>query len=379
MYTVLQVSMSVFSLLILGAILTGIKNQNELRSQKQGPFIRLIYATMLVIVFEALAWAVDKRPRPYCFVLNYAFNIAYYVSGSFAFYMWIVYLHSKIFGDTAWNRTLNAILVIPALVQVVPTLATVYTGYMFSVDSANVYERGPGFILIAVVYALYIFYSLCITYFNRQKFSRKALYTLLLFNVPPTVGGLMQAFLYGMPSMWAGVTLMLLFTYMNLQEAELGSDYLTGVSNRRDIDSFLNFQIRSASRDGGFSGIFMDIDGFKEINDKHGHGTGDEALRVTADILKRSLRSDDFIARYGGDEFLVIAPKMTSEEALNRTVERIQASFDGFNKLSRFPFPLKLSYGWSIYKPESKMTADQFLKRIDELMYENKKEYGRTL
>ncbi len=378
MYTILQVSMSLFSMMILGAILTGIRNQNELRSHKQRPFIRLIYATILVIAFEALAWAVDKRPHPYCILLNYAFNIAYYTSGALAFYLWIVYLHSKIFGDTVWNRTLNAILIIPGLVQVIPTLATAYTGFMFSVDSANVYERGPGFALIAAMYTLYIFYSLCITYLNRRRFSKRAFYTLLLFNVPPTAGGILQAFLYGMPSMWAGVTLMLLFTYMNLQETELGSDYLTGVSNRRDIDSFLNSQIRSASKDGGFSGIFMDIDGFKEINDKYGHSTGDEALRVTADILKRSLRSDDFIARYGGDEFLVIAPKMSSDEALTRTVERIRESFNDFNRLERFPFPLVLSYGWSIYMPESKMTAEQFLRRIDELMYKNKKESGRS-
>lgn len=378
MYTVLQVSMSLFSLMILGAILTGIRNQNELRSRKQRPFIRVIHVTMLVIIFEALAWAVDKRPSAYCYLLNYAFNLAYYISGAFAFYLWIVYLHSKIFGDIAWNRTLNAILVIPALVQVIPTLATIYTGFMFSVDSANVYERGPGFVLIAVTFALYIIYSLGITYLNRRRFSKRAYYTLLLFNMPPTVGGIMQAFLYGMPSMWAGVTLMLLFTYMNLQETELGSDYLTGVSNRRDIDSFLNSQIRSSPKDGGFSGIFMDIDGFKEINDKYGHGTGDEALRITADILKRCLRSDDFIARYGGDEFLIIAPKMISEESLTRTVDRIKASFEDFNRLGRFPFPLVLSYGWSTYKPGSNMTADQFLRRIDALMYENKKECGRN-
>ena len=377
MYTVLQVSMSLFSLMILGAVLTGIRNQNELRSQKQRPFIRLIYATMLVIIFEALAWAVDKRPWPYCFVLNYTFNIAYYISGSFAFYLWIVYLNSKIFGDTAWNRTLNAILIIPALLQAILTLFTSYTGFMFSIDSSNTYARGPGFIVSAMMFTFYVVYSLCITYFNRRKFSKRALYTLLLFNGPPIVGGLLQAFLYGMPSMWAGVTLMLLFTYLNLQETELGSDYLTGVSNRRDIDSFLSAQIKSSSKDGGFSGIFMDIDGFKEINDKYGHGTGDEALRVTADILKRSLRSDDFIARYGGDEFLVITPKMSSEEALAKAVERIKESFDSFNRLGRFPFSLRLSYGWAIYKPESEMTADQFLRRIDELMYKNKRGCGR--
>jgi diguanylate cyclase (GGDEF)-like protein len=170
---------------------------------------------------------------------------------------------------------------------------------------------------------------------------------------------------------------MLMFIYFNIQNARLSADYLTGISNRRDIDSYLALLIKDVSSGPSFSGIFMDIDDFKNINDRYGHIVGDEALRVTADLLKRSMRKDDFIARFGGDEFIIIAPRLEKEAELKITAQRIIMNFEEYNRIGTLPFDLTLSMGSAVYKKGSGLTPAQFIKKLDDLMYENKRILGK--
>jgi len=93
-------------------------------------------------------------------------------------------------------------------------------------------------------------------------------------------------------------------------------DGLTGVGNRRYFEDSLTKEFKSAARHKWpLSLVFVDIDYFKEINDSHGHPAGDEILREIAKMIARTLRSEDIVARYGGDEFVVLLPGSDSEAA----------------------------------------------------------------
>ena len=115
----------------------------------------------------------------------------------------------------------------------------------------------------------------------------------------------------------------------------------------------------------------FDIDGFKRINDQYGHIEGDVALEITANILRSSLRKDDFLARYGGDEFMAIID-IDNLQSLEETVARINNSFAEFNQAMSKPYKLSVSTGYDLYDPHHPVSADQFIKRLDALMYENK-------
>jgi len=107
-------------------------------------------------------------------------------------------------------------------------------------------------------------------------------------------------------------------------------DYLTGLGNRRSLDRRLREEIERIKRYGTILSVLMiDLDGFKAINDRCGHGTGDAILRLTSVTLQNATRAADAAFRYGGDEFLVLLPNTDSERAAQparRFLEQLQSA-----------------------------------------------------
>jgi diguanylate cyclase (GGDEF)-like protein len=179
-------------------------------------------------------------------------------------------------------------------------------------------------------------------------------------------------FFYGVSYNWTGMMLSLLIIYFNIQNRSLNTDYLTGVYNRRQLDEYINAKIRNSMEGKSFSAILIDIDEFKSINDRFGHETGDEALKDAVSILRKSLRLNDLIARFGGDEFVVILD-ISSREMLEQAVKRIADNVEDFNNDSQKPYKISFSMGYDVYDVNSKLKPDDFFNHIDMLMYNNKK------
>ena len=117
--------------------------------------------------------------------------------------------------------------------------------------------------------------------------------------------------------------------------------------------------------------MMIDINGFKKINDIHGHLVGDDALVQTVELLRQTLRRDDFLARYGGDEFLILTD-IHSKEDLDLMANRIKQRFQYFNQQSDKPYKLTLSIGHAVYNPCKQQSPEEFLSFVDERMYKEK-------
>ena len=147
-------------------------------------------------------------------------------------------------------------------------------------------------------------------------------------------------------------------------------DSLTGLYNRFGLNRFgqevFNWLLE---RDGGVQVLFTDMDDMKTINDQYGHNLGDEALKASSVILTECCGPEDFIMRYGGDEFVVIAD--IDEEDL---ADRILAAAEEYNEESGMPFTLGFSIGTVRATKKDKKSMDQCIKEADKLMYEIKTE-----
>lgn len=145
------------------------------------------------------------------------------------------------------------------------------------------------------------------------------------------------------------------------------TDMLTGLANRRAMDVFLTQQIEEAERYGRqLSVIIADIDDFKDINDQSGHVAGDEAIRSIAGVFTKTLRKSDFVARWGGDEFIVVAPEASAEHS-GRVVERCRGEM---SRYSVYGHNLTMTFGIAEYR--SGETVDNLLAKADAMLYKGK-------
>ena len=124
-------------------------------------------------------------------------------------------------------------------------------------------------------------------------------------------------------------------------------------------------------REFPFSLLVCDIDGLKAINDTYGHGVGDQIIQNSAIAIQSSLRSEDILARTGGDEFVVILPA-TGEEETKVIVHKIQRAVDGMNESTpRLPVKLAVTIGTATAWNHG-LSIDQLLSKADQKMYANK-------
>ncbi|HEY0546917.1 MAG TPA: GGDEF domain-containing protein [Pyrinomonadaceae bacterium] len=153
-------------------------------------------------------------------------------------------------------------------------------------------------------------------------------------------------------------------------EQELArTDHLTGVANRRYFYELADMEIKRARRHNRpFSVTYMDIDDFKEVNDRFGHSAGDVLLKTITETIKSDVRSIDTVTRLGGDEFAILMPETGSESA-RAVVNRIQKSL--LKIVQQNDWPVTFSIGVATWTTPPR-TVDEMVKRADTLMYEVK-------
>jgi diguanylate cyclase (GGDEF)-like protein len=151
-------------------------------------------------------------------------------------------------------------------------------------------------------------------------------------------------------------------------------DQLTGLYNRRSGEQRLSQEMSRAQRHGRpLTVLLMDLDGLKQVNDKHGHAAGDTLLKGFADRLQRAIRGSDLAVRLGGDEFMALLPECRAEE-VRHVLARIEGLEFEFNdeKIS-----LHFSRGWTDYKAGE--TPQELLNRADQELYANKRAGKRAI
>ena len=150
-------------------------------------------------------------------------------------------------------------------------------------------------------------------------------------------------------------------------------DELTGLYNRRGFMTVGDQQLRAAKRrKSGAALFYADVDNLKDINDRHGHPVGDQAIAAVAEVLKRCFRQSDVLARVGGDEFAVLAVDC-GRDAIARIIETAYRAMTQYNTESDVPCDVGFSMGATWFGPDDASGVRDLMRSADAAMYDEKR------
>jgi len=164
------------------------------------------------------------------------------------------------------------------------------------------------------------------------------------------------------------ISLLLVYLKKSIQrERDLSSlDFLTGITNSRAFYSHANLEIARAKRYGHpFTVAYIDLDNFKQINDKFGHTVGDLVLKIVAGTIQTNLRQTDIVARLGGDEFAIFLPESDPDSA-TISINKVRSLL--INSMKENNWEVTFSIGVITFR-EFSFSIDEMIRKADELMY----------
>lgn len=377
----LYIVVLVFACLVQGGLFL-FSNLHIDMSRQTRLFRWMLISSMVVSLSDICARCLTLSTEPDSFInlLSYIVNVIYFSTQACVSAMWFLYAMREL--DFSWKeQKVKSILArIPLFLLIAIILITRSTGWIFTIDTANQYHRGNLFFLHPLVCIGYMaipsVVALSKFHLNEFYIHRNKLGAIAMFFVVVLPFALLQA-IWGSdyPLFCIGYTLAMMLLHINRQNLRITIDELTGVSNRGQAMRFLDFKMNAPPEKGqkvkSLYVIMVDIDKFKQINDKYGHVEGDEALKRTASVLKRSVPRSFFIGRYGGDEFIIVGEAFHQQEIQDicQTISDniVQANYDAM-----LPYTFTVSIGYSV-RSGKVSTIPEFVQMADQNLYRQKR------
>lgn len=270
---------------------------------------------------------------------NIVIKVLVFLSGSGLFlgnvmigYLWakFIMVHMNIpFSDIRRNiyRTIG-------LISIVLLVINIFYPLVFSVSDGR-YQRGFAYIIFLIFAAFYILDSLYLYVKRVKKNGSLKLFPVHIFLIPVILGVVIQAFFVEIAITWTSIAISVAGIMTALKNEIIFTDCLTGLYNR----VYLEFLHKRAcnKKDCWVSGIMIDLNGFKQINDNYGHAEGDLALCIVADLLRKSFSEYGVVTRYAGDEFVIML-NTTDDQLIQKIIKSAKKNFVTENEKSDKPY-----------------------------------------
>jgi len=325
-------------------------------------------STILTILLEMLYDFVGGTPGQTSYIIASAANYVFFAVKIIAHCAVILFLDYRINMNEQRVKKLLSIAIAINAINIIALILNIPFQYMFQITNENLYVRGNFFIVHAIIAYVPLIVILCDVLLSRKSMDRRKLWLTLVLMVPVPIGTTFDMFFSESRLTWPVFGLSLLFAYVFLIRSDNRIDSLTGIANRRSADEYILAMSKSL-RKRVYSMIVIDMDDFKQINDTYGHAVGDVALVDAASILKMSTRHTDFVARTGGDEFLIVVPDVENAEGV---AARIRKNLDEFNEKNRPQVPISMSMGYASYWTDGEISIEACLSILDSMMYRDK-------
>ena len=353
-----------------------IKANKNVGTDLQMRHFRRMAIFFIVYLLSDIFWALGQSGLvPFSRNLNKLTNTVGLVAVSMLTLAWCIFVIYRI--DQNKSKNMKLLIWIHCAVAAVDILITVtsfFTGFYFYIDEKDIFQFADGYIVHIIFTFIQLFgsgiYSFAQSFSNKQVKIRKEYRLPLLFIIIPSATAVLEGILPVSPIVSLGIFLPIHFAFLEIQNSEIYSDALTGLNNRRRMEIFLQDMIHNTTPESPFCIHMIDVNDFKQVNDKFGHIVGDRTLQLVADALHNvSDRLHGFCARYGGDEFVLISSSEADvQEAIQSEVNILR------EKCADLVPTISVCTGCAVCTSGA-VTATQLIAQADEKLYIQKEKY----
>lgn len=285
-------------------------------------------------------------------------------------FCWVCYVDCKLFPDNARMRVSRRLAGLPVWGVALLCLGNLMFPIIFGISETNHYYRAQGFLIPWIVAYGYMIWGGMRSYRYRRKADRHIFLPVMMFLIPTFLGSMIQLCCYGISLIWAAVTLGLNLIYLNLQSEQVYIDPLTKLYNRNYLMHYMDRMVDKIRKHIPLSGLMLDINNFKEINDTQGHADGDQVLRILGKILLHAA-GEHMVIRYGGDEFIILVEGEGSE-AIDHIRQKVHQELESYNASHPDQPPISVSSGTAVCSQDN---LTQFFHELDSRMYDEKRAF----
>lgn len=352
---------------------SGVKRCNNLGDRLYNV---ILFANFSLLAVDSLAYFLNGLQWPHARLANLIACTVLYFLYPIMYTIWPAYCEYQLFSNLERFKRRLPLTVLLLFLLIAGTIISWFTPFYFYITADNQYIRGPLYsfhFMLGVSQTVYAFFlTLKEAKSDVNRIHRKRNRSLLIYPLFPMIGAFFQYAIANLSTIWLGTVLSFLYSFFNLQSAQITQDPLTSLSNRRHFDSYLEQMTLNFSQPGVLFLLMIDLNDFKQINDSFGHLTGDEALKHVSRVLIKALPRNDFLARIGGDEFAIVGIRGNTALA-EAAAKTIQNELDQFNASVVVPYTLQLSIGCATMTKDTPLTAAEMVNRADKRMYSQKK------
>ena len=340
-------------------------------------FFYLIGLNFLLLLLDSIIMILNGKESIVVSILLHTSVGVYFVLPPLFGLLWLYYVDMTIFGNR--NRLIK-LSIIPGILFIINfgfVLASYFFDFIFNISKVNIFTRGSHHYIVMVSSFLILMLANYDVIKHRESVRKKEFAPLLLFSVPPVFGTIILIIFKDINLIWNSLVISQLFIYIYIQSRITSTDFLTGLFNRREYETLIRDLSYTKHKSLTVSGIMVDINDFKNINDQYGHRIGDEILVHVSKLLKSTIRSQDYVFRIGGDEFVIVLIS-DMKNVVNEVMNRIEHMIHEFNKKSPYDFSISLSLGKGIYDEQTYVDLPSFFEHLDLMMYDDKKYFKKS-
>ena len=374
-YTFFYVEANVVCVIIFAILL--IKNLNSVdRQEKQRIYDRVLVSSMMYFACDSF-WAMIEggsipSTRLGVDIVNYGNSVIL----AFMTYYWFLYVEvsrGAKYMNKRRNRVYTMILAIISSV-VMFILFAFFNDLVIDQDNETTLLYAIIFLSAPVVYILTSAIASFVRAAKKENYAVRTQYIIGgVYPIVVSVSGIVQTLALNAPLFCYGCTIMMIYVYVKSLDNMVSLDPLTNLNNRAQLKRYISNDLRMPDPGEKIFILMIDLNKFKAINDTYGHVEGDKAIVKAAEALKMACRNEhhrQFIARYGGDEFIVVAKLkgISDAEALKH---RIKDKIYEYNEKSGAEYELRSAVGYAEYSGRIE-DFQNAIKTADAELYEDK-------